>query len=124
MKRIINFFKSSKESNKIVKWIELTALCILCICSIFSFYTGMTKIHSDAGKITYLDSMEMTRERDQEDYDEDYTVCDVTYRYKDQSMVISYSYEDYINLDRDTITAYKFKTDNGTILFFDHKDIS
>lgn len=64
MKRIINFFKSSKESNKIVKWIELTALCILCICSIFSFYTGMKKIHSDAGKITYLDSMEMTRERD------------------------------------------------------------
>ena len=124
MKRIINFFKSSKESNKIVKWIELTAVCMVCMCSIFSFYTGMTKIHSDAGKITYLDSMEMTRERDQEDYDEDYTVCDVTYRYKDQSMVISYSYEDYINLDRDTITAYKFKTDNGTILFFDHKDIS
>ena len=39
-------------------------------------------------------------------------------------MVKTYSYEDYEKLDSDTITAYEYLTDNGTKLYFDHKDPS
>lgn len=123
MRRMIDFFKSSMESNKYVKWIELAALCVLCLCSVVSFGTGMTKIHSDAGEVTFIESIEMTRNVEEE-FDEDYTVCDVEYTNGNQSMVISYSYEDYLQLDANTIDAYVFESENGTKLYFDHKDVS
>ncbi|MGM9947808.1 nicotinamide riboside transporter PnuC [Floccifex sp.] len=124
MRRMIDFFKSSIESKKSVKWIELVALCLLFLCSIFSFGTGMTKIHSNAGQITFVESIEMVRNVEEEDFDEDYTVCDVEYTNGTQSMIISYSYDDYLQLDGNTINAYVFETENGTKLYFDHKDVS
>ena len=62
----------------------------------------------------------MVRNFDEEDYDEDSTVCDVTYEADDAYMVVSYTYEEYEQLDRETITAYAYETDNGETLYFDH----
>ncbi|MCB7542683.1 hypothetical protein LIZ09_13625, partial [Tyzzerella nexilis] len=53
----------------------------------------------------------------------DNTVCDVTYSKGDKQLVVSYSYEEYTQLKNKTITAYEFKTSNGTDLYFDHKDV-
>ena len=66
----------------------------------------------------------MKRNTQDEDYDSDNTVCDVTYSKGDKQLVVSYSYEDYTQLKNKTITAYEFKTSNGTDLYFDHKDVS
>ena len=33
-----------------------------------------------------------------------------------------YSYEEYEDLDIDSITGYEYQTDNGTMLYFDHQD--
>ncbi len=37
--------------------------------------------------------------------------------------IVSYSYKEYTQLKNKTITAYEFKTSNGTDLYFDHKDV-
>ena len=51
-------------------------------------------------------------------------VCDVIYRKGDQKLVVSYDYEDYVKLNKNSIKAYEFKTENGQNLYFDHKDVS
>ena len=66
----------------------------------------------------------MKRNTQDEDYSSDNTVCDVTYSKGDKQLVVSYSYEEYTQLKNKTITAYEFKTSNGTDLYFDHKDVS
>ena len=66
----------------------------------------------------------MDRDKDEEDYDSDNKVCDVIYRKGDQKLVVSYDYEDYVKLNKNSIKAYEFKTENGQNLYFDHKDVS
>ena len=38
--------------------------------------------------------------------------------------MVSYDYEDYVKLNKNSIKAYEFKTENGQNLYFDHKDVS
>ena len=72
----------------------------------------------------YVQSVTMNRDKDEEDYDSDNKVCDVIYRKGDQKLVVSYDYEDYVKLNKNSIKAYEFKTVNGQNLYFDHKDVS
>lgn len=124
MNKIINFFKTNMESNPKMKRITQVVLVLLCIGSIASAGFGLSKIHSETGEVNFVDRIEMTRDVESEDYDEDYRVCDVTYTNGDKTMVIPYSYEEYSKLDETKITAYEYKTENGTELFFDHKNVS
>ena len=121
---MINFFKSNIEPNKKLRTAEMVILVLLVISSIVSIGLGLKEIHSQVGQIQYKESIEMTRDEQEEDYDEDNTVCDVTYRNEDKSMVVSYSYEEYENLDQNTITAYEYETENGTMLYFDHQQVT
>ena len=57
----------------------------------------------------------MDRDTEAEDYDEDSTVCDVTFVNGDAKLIVSYSYEEYEDLDIDSITGYEYQTDNGTM---------
>ena len=116
--------KEYREKNKTVQTIELAALILLVIGCIVSFIMGFAGISFPDGGIKELGVTEMVRDESLEDYDEDYTVCPVTYVYEEDSMIISYPYEEYIELDTDKITAYGFETGNGTRLFFDHPDPS
>ena len=121
---MINFFKSNIEPNKKLRTAEMVILVLLVISSIVSIGLGLKEIHSQVGQIQYKESIEMTRDEQEEDYDEDNTVCDVTYRNEDKSMIVSYSYEEYENLDQNTITAYEYETENGTMLYFDHQQVT
>ena len=58
------------------------------------------------------------------DYDEDYTICDVIYTNGEDSLTVSYTYEEYEQLDLDSITAYGYETSDGTRLFFTNSDPS
>lgn len=121
---MIQFFKSNIEPNKKLRSIEILILVLLCIGSIVSVCIGFSSVHSDVGKIQYQGSMNMIRDEDEEDYDSDSTVCDVVYRNGDKKLVVSYSYEEYEKLDKNTIVAYEYQTTNGTKLYFDHHDVS
>lgn len=121
---MIQFFKSNIEPNKKLRSIEILILVLLCVGSIVSVCIGISKIHSDVGEIQYQGSVNMVRDEEEEDYDSDSTICDVIYRKGDKKLVVSYSYEEYENLDKDTMIAYEYKTTNGTQLYFDHDNVS
>lgn len=121
---MIQFFKSNIEPNKKLRSIEILILVLLCVGSIVSVCIGFSSVHSNVGKIQYQGSMNMVRDEEEEDYDSDSTICDVIYREGDKKLVVSYTYEEYENLDENTIVAYEYKTTNGTQLYFDHNDVS
>ena len=102
----------------------LVILVLLILGSLVSGIMGAKELHSAPGSLTYQNTLEMERQRDLEDYDEDNTVCDVTFTAGDDKMIKSYSYAEYEDLDVDSITAYEYETEKGTKLFFDHKDPS
>ena len=121
---MIQFFKKNIESNKKLRTFEIIVLCLLVFTSIGSVFYGLMQIHKDVGDLQYVQSVTMDRDKDEEDYDSDNKVCDVIYRKGDQKLVVSYDYEDYVNLNKNSIKAYEFKTENGQNLYFDHKDVS
>lgn len=121
---MIQFFKNNIEPRKKLRTAEIIVLIALVLGSIISLCVGLKEVHSNPGKVDYVQSVVMKRNTQDEDYDSDNTVCDVTYSKGDKQLVVSYSYEEYTQLKNKTITAYEFKTSNGTDLYFDHKDVS
>ena len=122
---MISFFQKNMEPHKKIRTIEILILILLIIGSIASFGWGVSKVNTPVEQLTYVRSVEMTRDTSLEDYDgEENAMCDVTYRNGDQSMVITYPYEEYEQLEAQTITAYEFKGPNDTTLYFDHRDVS
>ena len=122
---MVNFFQKNIEPNKKLRIAEIVILVLLILGSIISYGVGFTKINSDVGTISFVQSMEMTRDFEMEDYDgEENAMCDVTYRAGDKELVVTYTYEEYENLDAKTITGYEFETSDGTKLYFDHQDVS
>ena len=121
---MIQFFKKNIESNKKIRTFEIIVLCLLVFTSIGSVFYGLMQIHKDVGDLQYVQSVMMDRDKDEEDYDSDNKDCDVIYRKGDQKLVVSYDYEDYVKLNKNSIKAYEFKTENGQNLYFDHKDVS
>ncbi len=119
---MFNKIKGYVEPNKKIKRIEILVLCLLLLGSALSFVKGFSKVHENFGDTQYVGTVEMTRDESEEDYDEDSTVCDVTYRNGDAYLVKSYSYEDYESLEENTITAYEYETENHTTLYFDHEN--
>ena len=116
------FIEENIEKNPKLKAAEIVLLCLLIIGSLFSFFTGFTRVNGNYGSARFVQELEMERDREEEDYDEDYSVCDVTYTQGDKTLIVSYPYEEYIELESDTITAYEYETDDGTSLYFDHQD--
>lgn len=121
---MINFFKANMESRTKLRMAEIIIAVLLCLASIVSIGYGLFEINAPVKNTKFINSIEMTRDVDAEDYSEDNTVCDVTYTNGDKQLVVSYSYEEYVKLDNTTITAYEYETDNGTKLYFDHQDVS
>lgn len=121
---MIKFFKVNMEPKKRLRMIEVIFSIGLCIASIISIGYGLFDINANIEDIQFKQSIQMTRDTDLEDYSEDNTICDVTYTNGDKQLIVSYSYEDYVELDDKTITAYEYETKNGTKLYFDHQNIN
>ena len=121
---MINFFKKYLEPKKWLRMVETGVVVLLCLASIISVGYGMLEVNSHIGKAQFVQSIEMTRDFELEDYSEDNTICDVTYKNGEQQLVVPYTYEEYEKLDNQTITAYEYETKNGTKLYFDHQDVS
>jgi len=110
------------EPKKGLRIFEIVMLVLLLAGSLVSYMIGSSKVNADFGEAEYTGTVEMERDFDAEDYDEDSTVCDVTYSNGDETMVISYPYEEYESLDAESITAYGYETENGVKLYFDHEN--
>ena len=114
--------KRYMEPDKKRRIVLFLVLFLMVVVSLFSFLKGSAEINKDPGNIAYQGTLEMIRDEDYEDYDEDSTICDVVYVMGDKKLIVSYPYEEYELLDEDRITAYEYKTDKGFSLFFAHMD--
>ena len=121
---MIQFFKANMEPRKRLRMVELGIAIVLCIASVVSIGYGLFDVYGSVGNIQFVQSLEMTRDEEMEDYSEDNTICDVTYRNGDAELVVSYSYDDYMNLEEDTISAYEYENDQGMKLYFNHQDVT
>ena len=121
---MIQFFKANMEPRKRLRMVELGIAIVLCIVSVVSIGYGLFDVYGSVGNIQFVQSLEMTRDEEMEDYSEDNTICDVTYRNGEAELGVSYSYDDYMNLEEDTITAYEYENDQGMKLYFDHQDVT
>lgn len=118
MKKII---KENIEPNKKLRLFEIIVIALLLITSVGSFVYGLNKLNSYSGDLNYVGTLEMERVFEEEDYDEDSTVCDVLYVKDDKELIVTYTYEEYEELDQESIIAYEYES-NGTTLCFDHLD--
>lgn len=116
--------KTYIEPHPKVRLAEIIVLAALILISAVSFTMGFLKVNGSPGALEYTGTLEMTRDFEAEDYDEDSTVCDVIYVKDDQQMIISYPYEEYEQLENETITAYGYVNESGDQLYFDHMDPS
>ncbi|MBQ6492421.1 MAG: nicotinamide mononucleotide transporter [Erysipelotrichaceae bacterium] len=114
-------FNRYLEPDRKIRILESVSLCILIPLFLFLFISSMIRINAPVGELVFLGNIEMYRDRELEDYDENNTVCDVTYKNGDDSLIITYTYEEYEGLEDDSLTAYGYETENGTRLFFDHE---
>ena len=112
------------EPNQKARTLEKIVLVLLLAVSVFSYVRGYSKVNADPGTLNYQGTVEMFRDEDLEDYDEDSTMCDVVYVSGEDKLVISYPYEEYEELENDSITAYAYQSENGMKLYFDHMDPS
>ncbi len=121
---MIEFFRKNIEPNKKIRTLEIVVLTVLLLVAVISAVSGFGEVNENVDDAAYIGTIELTRNFDEEDYDEDSTVCDVIFENGDVYMILSYSYEEYEELDIETITAYQYETDNGIILCFDHEDVT
>ena len=121
---MIEKIKTYIEPNRKIKTAEIILLLLLTAGMLISFGTGLNMINTEPGELRYLDKVEMVRDRSLEDYDEGSSVCDVVYVNGEDSITVTYTYEEYEELEADTITAYGYQTSDGTRLFFDHENPS
>ena len=119
---MIEAIKKYMEPNRKIRTAELILLVLFLAVAAGAFLTGTSRLNQDPGSLTYTGTLEMERDRDVEDYDEDSTVCDVIYRDGDRKLTVSYPYEEYEQLEADSITAYAYTAENGTELLFDHEN--
>ena len=112
------------EPNQKVRALERIVLVLLLAVSVFSYVRGYSKVNADPGTLNYQGTVEMIRDEELEDYDEDSTICDVVYTNGEDKLIISYPYEEYEELKNDSIIAYAYQSENGTKLYFDHIDPS
>ena len=110
------------EKNEKIRKAEIVVLVLLLLGSVTSFVSGSTKVNADPGKVSHVGNLIMTRDEEREDCGEDSTVCDVVYVNEEKELIVSYPYEEYVDLEEDTIEACEYECENGTHLLFDHGD--
>ena len=120
----MNKYNKYAEPNRNLRIAEDIVLLLLLVGIIISLGYGFFRLNNDVGRTTPIGAVEMIRDESIEDYDEDYTVCDVVYVNGEDSLTISYSYEEYVELDQTSITAYGYQAQDGTRLFFTNSNPS
>lgn len=121
---MINFFQKNIEPNKKIRTLEIIILVLLLLGSVVAYAFGFTKINANVGEYTFKQSLQMDRVTSLDDYDgEESASVDVVYQSADAQMVLTYTYEEFVNSD-ENITAYEYETNDGTLLYFDHENVN
>ena len=116
------FFTRYIEPNRKIRAFEITLLLSMVTAVIFCYVYGFSRINSSPAELKFDREVELIRDIESEDYDEDYTVCDVIFTDGTDLLIKTMNYEDYLQFEDEKITAYRYLTENETVLLFDHQD--
>ncbi len=124
VKQMINTIRKYIEPDIRLRRAGCAVLALLLAISAFCFIYGTNKLQIDPAECSFHQEVQMQRDREAEEIDEDSTMCDVIYVYEDAQMTVSYTQEAYAQLTDDPITAYEYVSKNGEKLYFAHPDPS
>ena len=113
-------FKNIKkyiEPNKKLRVIETIVAILLIIEAANAYFIGNVALNREVGKMDYVGEVTLFRQSD--DYDEDSSVCEVVYSDGETKLIVEYPYEEYVELDEDSITAYKYSFEGTDLCFVD-----
>ena len=98
---------------------------ILLLAGFFiAFGIGVKRSGAAPGQLKKLDPVEMVRNVEEEEYDEDSKFCEILYAEGEDTLSVDIPCEEYEDYAENTLTAYGVETEDGTRMFFDHPDIS
>ncbi|MBQ6368261.1 MAG: nicotinamide mononucleotide transporter [Erysipelotrichaceae bacterium] len=116
--------RGNTEPNNTVRKIEIFALILLLAGFFIAFGIGVKRSGAAPGQLKKLDPVEMVRNVEEEEYDEDSKFCEILYAEGEDTLSVDIPCEEYEDYAENTLTAYGVETEDGTRMFFDHPDIS
>ena len=116
--------RGNTEPNNTVRKIEILALILLLAGFFIAFGIGVKRSGAAPGQLKKLDPVEMVRNVEEEEYDEDSKFCEILYAEGEDTLSVDIPCEEYEDYAENTLTAYGVETEDGTRMFFDHPDIS
>jgi len=120
----MNKLRGNTEPNNTVRKIEILALILLLAGFFIAFGIGVKRSGAAPGQLKKLDPVEMVRNVEEEEYDEDSKFCEILYAEGEDTLSVDIPCEEYEDYAENTLTAYGVETEDGTRMFFDHPDIS
>ncbi|MDO5439618.1 MAG: nicotinamide riboside transporter PnuC [Erysipelotrichaceae bacterium] len=120
----MNKLRGNTEPNNTVRKIEILALILLLAGFFVAFGIGVKRSGAAPGQLKKLDPVEMVRNVEEEEYDEDSKFCEILYAEGEDTLSVDIPCEEYEDYAENTLTAYGVETEDGTRMFFDHPDIS
>lgn len=121
---MFNYMQKNIEPNKKVRIIELVSLILLLIASLITYIYGLSAVNREAGSFSNITAITVKRNLDMECDGEESSVCEVEYYNDEVTFTVTYSYEEYLNLNEGEITAFEYISEDGHKLYFDHEDVS
>ena len=113
------------KKNKILFYAEIAAMVLLTLAAAILTAIGVVNVNRTVEGYEFKESCEFIRTTtaEEEDYSEDDTVCAVEYESEngEYTCIVNYTYEEWLELDEDTITGYVYELDDGNFVAFAHE---
>lgn len=104
---------------------EITLIAIMTVVAVVLAVIGAVNVNRKVENYSFVESCEFVRTTtaEEEDYSEDDTICAVEYEAYDgkYTCTVNYSYDEWLELDEDTIIGYVYELDDGSFVAFAHE---
>lgn len=118
----------SKLSVKQKKNLQTFKICVAVISAVLTVFFAVKGIHNllrPIGDYSLAGTQIFTRDTtaEEEDYDDDSTICAVGYTSKDgkYTMIVEYTYEEWEALDSSEVKGYIYTSNDGSYAAFTHE---
>lgn len=113
------------KKKSVIFYAEAVLIAIMALLAIVLAIIGAVNVNRKVESYKFIESCEFVRTTtaEEEDYSEDDTVCAVEYEAYDgkYTCTVNYTYEQWQELDANTIIGYVYELDDGHFVAFDHE---
>ena len=113
------------KKKSVIFYAEAVLIAIMALLAVVLAVIGAVNVNRKVESYKFIESCEFVRTTtaEEEDYSEDDTVCAVEYEAYDgkYTCTVNYTYEQWQELDGNTIIGYVYELDDGHFVAFDHE---